>query len=177
MYDSHTQETSAITVDAFDRLFRKHYSVLVFFACKLTQDRPAAEDIVADIFCRMWQKQLHFRTDESAKAFLYISTRNACINHLQRTQYHGRIRNKLLELGSDAFEDFVLNQMINAETLLRLQGSVDRLPNQCRKVMRMSFVLGFSNREIAKKLQLSINTVRNQKARGIHLIRKRQGDS
>jgi RNA polymerase sigma-70 factor (ECF subfamily) len=162
-----------ISVDAFGRLFKKHYRELVLFAKKFTQDRLAAEDIVTDIFGKLWQRQLHFDTEHAARAFLFISTRNACINHVQRAAFQAQVRDQLLETSSTAVEDFVLNEMIRAEVMQQLMGCVDQLPTQCRKIMRMIFVQGYSCRQIAKKLQLSINTVRNQKARGIHLIRKR----
>lgn len=159
--------------DAFDQLFRNHYSVLVLFARKLIQDRPAAEDIVSEVFCKLWERQLRFATPESAKAFLYISTRNACINFLQRGELHAGIREKIGKANANGYEDYALNHMISTEVSRQLIRYVDALPAECRRIMRMSFLEGIPNCEIAKKLQLSVNTVRNQKARGIHLIRKR----
>jgi RNA polymerase sigma-70 factor (ECF subfamily) len=161
--------------DAFDLLFKKFYPALVFFARRLTQDKPAAEDIVSDVFCKLCQQQLSFESEESAKAFLYISTRNACINYLDKVYFQSGVRDRLREELLKQPEDFVLNQIVRAEVARQMMQYVDHLPAECRKIMRMSFLQGISNREIAKQLQLSINTVRNQKARGIHLIRKRRG--
>jgi RNA polymerase sigma-70 factor (family 1) len=161
------------SADSFERLFRKFYPVLVLFARQLTRDKPAAEDIVSDVFGKLWQRQLQFASIQSAKAYLYISTRNACINHLRRSDRQAGIRKKIRRDLEGATEDFALNHIIRSEMWRQVFQQVDHLPTQCRKVMRMSFLLGYSNREIARIMQLSINTVRNQRARGIHLIRKR----
>ena len=162
-----------MTAYTFDQAFRKFYPVLVLFARKLVRDKPAAEDIVTDVFCKLWQRQPRFPSQQSIKSFLYISTRNACINHLRRKAYQAGINNTIRDLSANQTEDFALNQIISCELYRQVNDQLESLPNACRRVMRMSFVQGRSNREIASKLQLSINTVRNQKARGIHLMRKR----
>lgn len=168
------QQSAAARIESFDWLFRKYYPVLVLFARRLLQDRFAAEDIVSDVFCKLWERQIVFESEISARSFLYISTRNACINQIQRLARRESAQSRM-RTGSPQHEDFVLNQMISTEVARQLVTYVDLLPNQCRKIIRMSFFQGYSNREIAGKLQLSINTVRNQRARGIHLIRKRRG--
>jgi RNA polymerase sigma-70 factor (family 1) len=159
---------------SFEAVFKKFYPSLVLFARKLTGDAPAAEDIVTDVFCKLWQRQIQFPSEQSAKAFLYISTRNACINHLQKRDWHKRVHKAISASSKGISEDFVLNHIVRAELWRQVLEQVEQLPRQCRKIMRLSFLMGYSNREIAQKLQLSINTVRNQRARGIHLVRKRQ---
>jgi RNA polymerase sigma-70 factor (ECF subfamily) len=158
---------------SFERVFRKFYALLVLFARKLTRDEAAAEDIVSDVFCKLWQRQFQFGSMQSARAFLYISVRNACLNHLYRSDYQAGVRKKIEYVRKEETEEFALNHIIRAEISGQVLQQVDQLPAACRRIMRMSFVQGFSNRQIARELQLSINTVRNQKARGIHLIRKR----
>ncbi len=155
---------------AFNRLYKEYYSVLVFFARKLIRERPAAEDIVTDVFIKLWEKQLHFDLPQHAKAFLYISTRNACVNHLQRNVVRAR---SLESYSQPHSQDDILHEILRAELLRQVLRLVEGLPAQCKKVMRMSYFQGYSSRKIAGKLQLSINTVRNQKVRGIWLIRKR----
>ena len=163
------------SADSFGRVFRKFYPLLVLFARRLVRDKPAAEDIVSDVFCKLWQKQVHFPSSGAAKAFLYISTRNACLNHLQRCDYQAGVRNTIRIASTVAGDNYALIQLIRTEVSAQLLQQVDHLPPVCRLVMRMSFIQGYSSREIAHILQLSINTVRNHKARGIHLIRKRLG--
>jgi RNA polymerase sigma-70 factor (family 1) len=157
---------------AFATLFKQYYAPLVFFARKIVADPLAAEDIVTETFLKFWQKQQHFSCDKPIKAFLYISTRNACLNHLQQAQYQARARESL-RLITDDSTDFVLNEITRAEVLREICCLVESLPIQCRKIVLMSYVAGLTNQQIARRLQLSVHTVRNQKVRGIQIMRSR----
>lgn len=167
---SGTGHSHADASGAFATLFKQYYAPLVYFARKIISDPLAAEDIVTETFLKFWQKQQHFTCDKPVKAFLYISTRNACINHLQTTRYQAREKKTLRSMTDDSV-DFVLNEITRAEVLREVFYLVESLPIQCRKIVLMSYVVGLSNRQIARRLQLSEHTVRNQKYRGIHLMR------
>ena len=157
---------------AFATLFNRYYTPLVFFARKIVSDPLVAEDIVTETFLKFWQKQQHFSCDKAIKAFLYISTRNACLNHLQQARYQARERESLRFMTDDS-TDFVLNEITRAEVLREIFYLVESLPIQCRKIVLMSYVAGLTNRQIARRLQLSVHTVRNQKVRGILIMRSR----
>lgn len=155
---------------AFVNTFNHFYRPLVFFARKLLHDETAAEDIVTEIFLKYWKKEKHFNSLKAVKTFLYISTRNACLNHLQRRQYDAKTKAALQAL-TDHSDDFVLNEITRTEVLREVYYIVEGLPVQCRKIVLMSFIGGLSNQQIARRLQLSVHTVRNQKVRGIQLMR------
>ena len=156
----------------FQNLFRQFYQPLVFFARRLVQDEPVAEDIVTDLFLKLWEKLEDFDTIQSVKAFLYISTRNACLNYIQQAQYQARAKNSLRYLMDDS-DDCVLNDITRTEVLREIAGLIESLPPQCRKVILLSYSTGLDNREIARRLQVSIHTVRNQKVRGVELMKRR----
>jgi RNA polymerase sigma-70 factor (family 1) len=154
----------------FATLFKQYYSPMVFFARKLIHDQLVAEDIVTEVFLRFWKKQDGFHCHKTVKTYLYISTRNACINHQQQVQYQARARATLRAI-TDECVDSVLSEITRAEVLREAFYMVESLPLQCRKIVLMSYVVGMSNRQIARRLQLSIHTVRNQKVRGLQLMR------
>lgn len=153
-------------------VFCEYYSPLVYFAARLVRDHLAAEDIVTETFLKLWQKQDNFSSDKGIKAFLYITTRNACFNHLQQARYQARERESLRFMTDDS-TDFVLNEITRAEVLREVFYLVGTLPRECRKIILMIFRDGLSNKEIASCLHLSVNTVRNQKTRGLRLLKER----
>jgi RNA polymerase sigma-19 factor, ECF subfamily len=157
---------------AFATTFNQFYSSLVFFARKLIRDEFAAEDIVTEIFLKYWKKQKHFNSLPAVKSYLYISTRNACLNHLHHRRYEAATKADLLVL-SDDFDDHVLNQITRTEVLRQVYSIVESLPVECRKIVLMSFIGGMSNQQIARRLHISVHTVKNQKFRGIRLMRTR----
>lgn len=159
-------------IQAFDYIFGKFYSALCFFATRLTSERFVAEEIVQDTFYKLWNKHADFVSLNSIKAFLYISTRNASINFLnkeQRKTKHG------VELGllEDEFQEPIINQIIYTEVLREIAIEVDALPEQCAKIIKMIFEDGLQPKEIAGKLNITVSTVYNQKMRGLSILKKR----
>jgi len=157
---------------AFNIVFNRYYPALCFFAARLTQNQLAAEDITQESFVKLWEKHAGFESADAIKAFLYISVRNACFNFVKRSQT--AIKNqKVWSQVWDEAEDYVLNQMTYSEMLRELNFYLDNLPPECGKIMRLSYIEGLTNQEIANLLSISIHTVKNQKARAIYLIRKK----
>lgn len=159
-------------VPEFEMIFRQFNPALCFFARRWVNDMAIAQDIVTDVFVKLWQKQAGFKTLYSIKAFLYISTRNACINHIQQAQYQARVRETIKQLSSDIESDG-MNETIHAEVLQQVYNIVYDLPVKCREVMLLSYRGGMNCHEIARKMQLSVHTVRNQKNRGVQLIKNK----
>jgi RNA polymerase sigma-70 factor (ECF subfamily) len=159
---------------AFTYVFEHYYHALRFFANRLIQDPPAAEDIAQETFIKLWEKHTGFHSPESIKAFLYITTRNACFNFIKRAQA-GVKNQKLWSNSWDESDDFILNHLTRAEVVREIYVILEMLPTECRKIMRYYFIEGKENHEIASLLNISIHTVKNQKARAIYLIRKKLG--
>lgn len=155
---------------AFAFFFDRHYNALCYFAERLVRDHLVAEDIVEETFMKLWDKRTSFDNAHGIKAFLYITTRNACINVIKQSQRDNLSQAEMLYL-AEKKEGFVLNEIIRAEVLTVIAEELNKLPIQCRTILKMSYVKGLRNHEIADKLDISIHTVRNQKARGIQLLR------
>jgi RNA polymerase sigma-70 factor (family 1) len=159
-------------VPTFEQVFLQFHPPLCFFAMRWVHDIAIAQDIVTDVFVKLWQKKADFKTMYSVKAFLYISTRNACINHIQQAQYQSRVRETIRQRSGD-LESAGLNEVIYAEVLQQVNHLVNELPVKCREVIKLSYARGMNCHEIARKMQLSVHTVRNQRNRGVYLIKNR----
>jgi RNA polymerase sigma-70 factor (family 1) len=157
---------------AFDKIFTHFYSPLCFFANSVLNDRDAAEDVVQEVMLKFWDKRISFDVLESAKSFLYVSVRNSCFNLLDKekvkTKYETYVK------ATDAFiEDNILQTIIRAETVRQVAGVLHTLPEQCRKVIQMTYQDELKPKEIADKLGITVSTVNNQKKRGLSLLKER----
>src|ERR1700759_298749 len=123
---------------AFDQLFRSFYPGLCFFARKFMQAQPIAEEIVQDIFFKLWQRHTDFHNYSSLKGFLYISTKNACLDSKDK-ELRKLNRENNWYLQNDQLEADVEEGIIYAEVLMEISQAIDQLPEQCRKIMRMSY--------------------------------------
>lgn len=162
-----TGDTSAL-----ESLYRSFYQRLCFFANRLLQDSQAAEDIVEDTFIKLWQRHTDFENTQNIKAFLYISTRNACLNTLKQVQRDSLNKKQVAYLTGDQ-EAPVVNEIIRAEVLEEIMRAINSLPGQCQKIFKMSFIEGLKNQAIADLLSISVHTVKNQKVRALQLLKVR----
>src|SRR5690606_28219119 len=77
-------------------VFDLHYRSLCYFAECMVQDRQEAEDIAATSFVKLWKRSADFETSQNIKAFLYISTRNACLDYLKQLRRQSSAQKKYL---------------------------------------------------------------------------------
>ena len=154
-----------------------HYQALCFFADKLINDRPMAEDMVEDVFIKIWEKDPELTSYRNIKAVLYKSVKNACINYLAKSKQALKKQHSFAYLFNGESEDFVLNEITRAEVLREVYSELEKLPPECRKVMQLYFVEGWDYKKIARHLDITVSTARNHRAKGLQILRKKLGMS
>lgn len=159
---------------AFDLIFTRFYPGLCYFAERFTEDATNAEDIVEDNFLKLWNKPQRFESEVHLKAFLYRSVKNACLDFLKMdVRFNSRNTQYFIDHGDT--EESYLHEIIRAEVVRELHDAIRMLPTQAGRIIAMSYLEGLSNQEIAEKLELSVQTVKNQKTRGLSILRKYLG--
>jgi RNA polymerase sigma-70 factor (family 1) len=156
--------------EGIDFLFQQYYTQLCYFAGSLLNDDFLAQEITSDAFTKLWQNRQTLATEGSIKAWLYSTVRNASIDHLRKVK-----RLRVSESGlqsATTIEQSVLHTIIESETIDRIIETIGKLPPQCRRIFRLFYLHGKSYNEIAQELNLSPQTVRNQKQRAAKLLRK-----
>ncbi|MDO6433023.1 RNA polymerase sigma-70 factor [Flavitalea sp. BT771] len=161
---------------AFTYFFQLHYRPLCYFASQLVGSQQDAEDIVKDTYVKLWQKHTDFATPQNIKAFLYITTRNACLNFLRHLQVKESSRKELLYLEAEKGQELVVNQMIRAELMQEIYTEIEKLPEKRRMVFKMAYLDGLKNDEIADQMHISIHTVKEHKGKALQFLRLRFSD-
>ncbi len=154
---------------AFRETFDCFHARLCYFASSLLPKEYDPEDIVQEVFVKLWQKKEQFSDSETIKAFLYIAVKNACINIYK----HDKIVKKYSDLlgAEEAEEDNTIAHIVETEVLDNIHRALQKLPAGCRNILELSYFQELKNKEIAEQLQISINTVKTQKKRALHLLR------
>lgn len=158
--------------EAFSYIFREYYSALCAYAEKLTGAPEDVEDMVGEVFLKIWSRQQTFQDMRHLKDFLYKATRNACFDFTRRST-HSRERQALFLQSQEQWETAADLDMIRLEAIRNIYRGISQLPEQCGKIVQMGYIEGKTNEEIANELGLSIQTVKNQKSRGISLLKLR----
>lgn len=157
---------------AFSYIFSLFYAPLCFFCNRLVTNKPAAEEIVQDILYKLWEKNGDFATLSAIKAFLYISTRNAAMNCIDKEQRKAKRASNIV-IEEEETEDLITREIIYAEVLNELRAEINNLPEQCSKVIKMMYDDDMKPQEIADELNIKVSTVYNQKMRGISILKTR----
>jgi RNA polymerase sigma-70 factor (family 1) len=164
------QEFKRGNAHAFKAVYDMFFPTLCFFAKRLVDNDAEGEDIAADSFIKLLNRHQSFDTLPNIKAFLYITTRNACLNYLRYAQRQTASKKDLAIL-QDKTEDYVLSQMVHAEVLREVEYEIEQLPRRCREIFKLIYYERRPADEIAEMLGISINTVWVQRAKAIQLIR------
>lgn len=158
---------------AFEHIFYEFHSAVCFFANGFLNDKEASKDLVSEVFIKLWNKHADFNSLYEVKSFLYISTRNACLNYIKGLKVASDHQKWLIQqTGLEEMEDFVMKRILDAEVARELNDAIGSLPTQCRRVMLESLE-GLKTEEIAQKLGLSPQTVRNTRNRATQLLKER----
>jgi RNA polymerase sigma-70 factor (family 1) len=157
--------------NAFNYFFNTYYKSVYFFACKYVKEGAVAEDIVENSFIKLWEKREQMESEEGLRGYLYKTVYHGCLRWLEREKR----REKVYKVSNVFEEDGHIENMIRAETLRRVKEAMEELPSECRKVFMKLFVEGKSVAEAAAELKVAVSTVKNQKARGIKLLRMKLG--
>ncbi|SIN65116.1 RNA polymerase sigma-70 factor [Chitinophaga niabensis] len=157
---------------AAEALFREYYTRLCHFAYQFTGDKEAAKDIAQEAFVNYLAQQERVSDHPVAiKNFLYSSIRNACLN----AQRHEKVVKKFAEqkAAEPAVDASVVQAIIKSEVSGAIHQALQSLPEECQRIIRMGYIDGLKNKKIAELLDISINTVKTQKKRGLQLLRLR----
>jgi RNA polymerase sigma-70 factor (family 1) len=143
---------------------------LCFFAKRLVDNDGEGEDIAVDSFVKLLNRHDSFDTLPNVKAFLYITTRNACLNYLRAAQRQQSSKRELNRL-QEKTDEHALSHMVHAEVLREVEIEIEQLPNRCKEIFKLIYYERRSADDIAELLGISINTVWVQRAKAIQLIR------
>ncbi|PYF76992.1 RNA polymerase sigma factor [Pedobacter nutrimenti] len=143
---------------AFTVLFDAHYKSLGSYVYKLTESMESAEEIVQEVFIKVWLKKEELTRINNFSAYLFVLCKNKALNHLRQLASQTlRFQAWEKELGSDPQAD-VEDHYENFRVLI--EQAIDHLPEQQQKIYRLSRHERLKYTEIAKELQLSPETVK-----------------
>ena len=155
---------------AFEKVFRLYFKSLHSYAYTFMKDDELPEEIVQNVFCRIWEKRNQLKTDGSLKAYLYRSVHNESLNHLK--QQKNRVNLQVLYSNANEESTSLASEKIMLTELgTHIQQALNELPEQCRTIFQMSRFEQLKYQQIADQLNLSIKTVENQMGKALKILR------
>lgn len=152
-------------------LFRTYYAPLCKTVYNITHDTDAAEDIVQDVFMKVWRRKEKLDLSKSVKSYLFRSSVNTALNYLEKNRRNTRMEASEVEqisYGANTTE----HEMGYREVNERIQQALDALPPRCRTVFSLSRYEELSYAEIAGQLDISVKAVEKHMAKALKHMRQ-----
>ncbi len=165
-------------IKSFEVLFKEYYKPLCSYACEILNNSDLAEDVVAALFLRVWEHRGEIIIQKSLSSYLYRSTRNACLNVIRKKRYETLYREYFTRFDTTSRThdygslSFPLSGIIEDDLARSMEKIVSGLSAQVRRVYILSRVDGLSHKEIAVRLEISVNTVKSQLMIALSRIQK-----
>lgn len=156
----------------FDRVFLEYHKPLCLFSMKYLKSIEDSEEVVQSVFLKLYEKDIELNSDDEMRLFLYKSVYNACLNFL-RSKARKETRDKEYSSALSINAHPPLYDILRAEMVAILQNELTYLPKIQADVIKMCYFEELSNEEVAKTLNLSLQTIKNYKNMGLKKIRSK----
>lgn len=160
---------------AFEQLFTTHFKKLYAYAFTIVKREMVAEEMVHNVFFKIWEKQGRVDIQTSVSAYLYRSVYHESLNYLKHEKVKSAYKTHAIWQSKNQ-SDNASSKLQLSELQQKLDIALNELPEQCRTIFQMSRFEELKYQEIADRLGLSIKTVENQMGKALKILRVKLAD-
>ena len=159
---------------AFTAIYERYNKMLYVLAYKYLKDTFLAEDIVQQVFLKLWESRSLFVGSVHLRNYLYTMTKNLVLNEI-RDIVSDMEKNYAVIQNAPEFEDKLQSALEEKDLFQHFYKILAELPEQKRKVCLLKIRDNLSNQEVADKLHISVPTVKSHYSQAIKLLRDKMG--
>ncbi|HEY4482454.1 MAG TPA: RNA polymerase sigma-70 factor [Candidatus Brocadiaceae bacterium] len=156
---------------AFTDLYSNHVNGLYRFIYLFTKSKEETEEILQDVFVRIWEKKERLAEVQSFKNYLFKAAKNKLISHVRHLQIKDRVLSEIRRSRSNSSET-TYDQVDYKEYYDIVQRAIDKLPPKRKLIFRLNTENGLSQDEIADKLKVSKSFVQKQLYKAYDFVRQ-----
>lgn len=157
-----------ISVSAFERVYKTYYIRLYRYALGFINDADVCKDIVSEVFSKLWRDHAHIQT-EGISGYLFVSVRNACMNHLRRLHRD----DKLLEYCKVAMKEENMEYLETMEErIAEMNKVIAGMPDKTKQVIEACYLYGHTYEEVAISMGITIHGVKKHIVKAFALLRQ-----
>ncbi|WP_143307650.1 RNA polymerase sigma-70 factor [Chitinophaga vietnamensis] len=153
----------------FTYVYERHFRELAITAWRYVKDAGIAQELVQEVFIRIWEQPSLLNENGALRAYLYRAVINHCLNYLKKEKNIAKHHSAIAETLSDSYLHHLQEEQ---ELKVMIYQEIEKLPPQCRKVFKMSRFDGLRYREIAEQLGISEKTVENHIINALKILRE-----
>jgi len=156
---------------AFTQLYFHFGKRLILFGISLVRSREIAEELVEDVFVRLWANREHITEIENISVYMYVAVKNKALNKLsEKAKELITAPFDYLDTTLDEFAASPYDLMITSEMMVRMHQVIETLPPRCKMIFKLIREDGLKYKEVAEILNISVNTIDAQMAIAVRKI-------
>jgi RNA polymerase sigma-70 factor (ECF subfamily) len=157
--------------NAFTQLYLHFGKKLILFGVSLVRSKEIAEELVEDVFVKLWANRQHIEEIENITVYLYVAVKNKALNKLsQKANELIAAPFDFLDTTLDEFAASPYDLMITSEMMGRMHLVIETLPPRCKMIFKLIREDGLKYKEVAEILNISVNTIDAQMAIAVKKI-------
>lgn len=157
---------------AYKELFRYYYKRLQRFSLSFLSSIEQAEEIVSDVFIKIWEKRHDLESIDNLSVYLYVSVKNAAIKQLLKEKKLASISIDDLDVELESLHWNPEEILVSAEMLQKIEAAIQELPPRCKIIFKLIKEDRLRYKEVASILNISVKTIDNQLALALKKINK-----
>lgn len=143
---------------SYNKLFNRYYGRLCQYVYGLLMDKDDAEDVVQELFLRLWKNREKIIVKENVSGYLFKMAKHFALNHIRSANHF----NSLSENPDQILLSYEDDQLESEEFRVALYDCIDRLPGREKEVLLLHRIEGLKQAEISEKLSITVKTIKNQ---------------
>lgn len=156
--------------EGFRMLYERYGGKIHAFSYSYLKSEHDAEELVQDVFLKIWDKRDTLDETANIRSFIYKIAVNSIYDFIRRKNVERAFSD--FSASTKSFSDETWQDVVFHDMVSQIEGLVQKMPDQRRQIFRLSKEQGFSNEEIAAKLNLSKRTVENQLYRATAFLKQ-----
>ena len=157
--------------NAFTQLYLHFGKKLILFGVSLVRSREIAEELVEDVFVKLWANRQHITEIDNITVYLYVEVKNTALNKLsQKAKELISAPFDYLDTRLDEFAANPYDLMITSEMMGRMHEVIETLPPRCKMIFKLIREDGLKYKEVSEILNISVNTIDAQMAIAVKKI-------
>jgi len=156
--------------NAFAVLYNYYKVPALRFTVSLLKDEEEAENMLQDVFVKIWMKREQIKPDHNFNSYLFTCLRNMAFDHFKKVEKNEYLRKQYMEVMIVSTDD---EKEEKERRIYMIQTAIDSLSQKRKQILRLNVEEGKSYQEIAEFLRISKNTVKNQLVKAKQILREK----
>ena len=156
--------------NAFTTLYETYWAKVYNFSRLYLTSSTEIEEVVQDVFVKVWEARIFIKENENFKGFLFITTRNIIFNQFRKSFNENAYKLAVLKSASESYS--IEEEMVASDLHIYINKLIEELPPRQQEVFKLSREKHLSYREIAQQLDISEKTVERHINEALKFLRK-----